>query len=153
MFASNYGRSELRGKLLAKSTKTQASETEVFLVPSRASATNVTRNDREDAELAEAVEEICEEEFRTKFMPEDRGSDMAINFISMQAVSRDKAQIIEDMEKTFDKVESMIKGVFPQLLNLKDGKVGQALCTRDSFEARNSPCQTQSKTRAGSPTR
>ena len=51
---------------------------------------------------------------------------MAINFISTEAKSRDKSHSFEDMKITFDTVENMIKGVFPQLLNVKDGKVGQA---------------------------
>ena len=57
-------------------------------------------------------------------MPEDRASDMTINFISTQAKSRDESYTIEEVGLTFDTVESMIKGVFPQLLNVKDGKVG-----------------------------
>ena len=59
-------------------------------------------------------------------MPEDRGSNMAINFISMKAYSRDESHNIEDVGMTFDTVASMNKGVFLQLLNVKDGKVGQA---------------------------
>ena len=51
---------------------------------------------------------------------------MAINFISTESDTRDKVHTKEEVGKTFDTVESMIKGVFPQLLNVKDGKVGQA---------------------------
>ena len=74
----------------------------------------------------ELAVEVCEEEFRAKYMTEDRGIDMAINFISTESYSRDKVHAKEEVGKTFDTVESMIKGVFPQLLNVKDGKVGQA---------------------------
>ena len=59
-------------------------------------------------------------------MPEDRGAEMAINFISTQKDSREKIHTVKEVGKAFDSIESMIKGVFPQLLNSKDGKVGQA---------------------------
>ena len=59
-------------------------------------------------------------------MPEDQGSNMAISFISTKAKSRDESHSVEDMRMTFDTVESMIKGAFPQLSNVKDCKVGQA---------------------------
>ena len=59
-------------------------------------------------------------------MPLDRGSGMAINFISTQVNSRDKVYTMEDVGKSFDNVESIIKGVFPQFINVKDGKGGQA---------------------------
>ena len=72
----------------------------------------------------ELAEEVYEEEFRVKYMPEDRGSDMTINFISTEADSRDKVNTKEEVNKKFDTIE--IKGVFPPLLNFKDGKVGQA---------------------------
>ena len=118
--------SELRSKLLAKSTMIQTLGTEVVDVPSQTGATNVILNDRDDVELAETAKEVCEEEFRAKYMPEDRGSDMAINFISKQAKSRDESHTIEDVRRIFDTVESMIKGVLQQYLNVKDGKVRQA---------------------------
>ena len=83
-------------------------------------------DNKDDLELEEAAEEVGEEEFRLSYMPEDRGSDMAINFISMQAKSRDESHDVENVATTFNSVEGMIKGVFPQLLNVQDGKVGQA---------------------------
>ena len=52
-------------------------------------------------------------------MPEDRGTDMAINFISMQMDLREKVHTMEEVGKALDSVESMMKGVFPQLLNSK----------------------------------
>ena len=104
--------SELRSKLLAKSTMTQAHETDVVDIPSQIGATNVTLNDRDDIKLPETAEEVCEEEFRATYMPEDRGSDLVINFISTQAKSRDESYTIEDVGMTFDTVESMIKGCF-----------------------------------------
>ena len=48
---------------------------------------------------------------------------MAVSFNSTQANSRDKVYTIANVGKTFDTVESMIKGLFPQLLTVK---VGQA---------------------------
>ena len=58
-------------------------------------------------------------------MPEDRGSEMAINFISVPVDSRNKVHAAEEADKAFDTAENMIKGVFPQLLNGKDVKVSQ----------------------------
>ena len=37
-------------------------------------------NARDDVEKEELAEEVCEEEFMAKYMPEDRESDIAINF-------------------------------------------------------------------------
>ena len=79
--------SELKSKLLAKSTMVKTPEKEVTEVRSQTGASNVTLNERDDVEIAELAEEVCEEDFRAKYMPEDRGSDMAINFISTQANS------------------------------------------------------------------
>ena len=45
-----------------KSNMSQTPETEVVDVPSQKGTTNVTQNDREDAELTETSEEVCEEE-------------------------------------------------------------------------------------------
>ena len=117
--------SELKSKLLAKSAMIQAPETEVIEVQLQTDETNAMLNSRGDVELVELAEEVCEEEFRAKYMPEDRGSDMAINFNLTEADSRDKVHTKEEVGKTFGTVESMIKGV-PQLLNVKDGKVGKA---------------------------
>ena len=63
----------LKSKLMAKSKALQASEIEVVDVPSPSDATNVAPEDKDDVELAEAAEEVCEEDFRSKClkMPED----------------------------------------------------------------------------------
>ena len=83
--------SELKSKLLSKSTMIQAPETEVVDVQSQKGASNLTLHDSDDREVVETAEEIFEEEFRAKYMPEDRGSEMAINFISSEDKSRDEA--------------------------------------------------------------
>ena len=103
-----------------------APETEVIEVQLQTGETNVMLNAQDDVERVELAKEVCEEVIRAKYMPEDRGSDMAIIFFSTQADSRDKVHTTEEAGKTVDTVESMIKELFSQLLNVKYGKVGLA---------------------------
>ena len=86
----------------------------------------VDANAKGSEELEALAEEVDEEDFRANYMPEGRESEVVIRFISAPGDSRENVNETEDIGKAFDTVENMIKGVFPQLLNCKDGKVGQA---------------------------
>ena len=59
-------------------------------------------------------------------MSEDRRSNMVIKLYFDRSRLARQGHTIEEVGKTFVTVESMIKGVFPRLLNVKDGKVVQA---------------------------
>ena len=112
--------SELKSKLFSRPTTTKVLETEARTVGCPTSEAKrilntcqIVLNNEEPKELAE---EVGEENFRAKYMPEDRGTDMAINLISMQPDSREKVHTMEEVGKALDYVESMIKGVFPTIV-------------------------------------
>ena len=64
-------------------------------------------------------------------MPEERGADLAINFISTVELRQSVGSYGANSSET---LEEMIKNVFPQLLNSGDHKVGQARnCTHEVY--------------------
>ena len=73
--------------------------------------------------IENAAEIIEEDEFRVRYLPEVKCAEMAINFIAAEKGSR---SIVQDDLREFGTVESMIKSVFPHLLNSSEHKVGQA---------------------------
>ena len=81
------------------------------------------RVDHVDSREEDVVEVIEEEEFRTQYLPEEQGADLAIYFISTGELGQSVGSYGANSSET---VEEMIRNVFPRLLYSGDHKVGKA---------------------------
>ena len=69
--------SEFKSKFMSRPTKTKESlvrQIEVKMVRSPTSEANIVLNTSNNEEPEELAEEVGEEDFRTKYMPKDRGA-------------------------------------------------------------------------------
>ena len=75
----------------------------------------------------EMVDEIHEELYKGKFLPEKHMQELAVNFVSARNPESSEEDYIDNLDKSFLNVESIIKSVFPQLLAEENSQVSLAL--------------------------
>ena len=75
----------------------------------------------------ESADEIDEDEFKGKFLPEKHMQELAVNFVSIRNPEVREEELVADLDQDFPNVESMIKSAFPQLLAEENSQVGLAL--------------------------
>ena len=88
---------ELKSKLLSRPTTTKVTETEATTVESDQNETSLEFVVPESEESEEKAKDQDQEEFRAKYMPENREAEMAINFISTREDSREIALEVEEI--------------------------------------------------------
>ena len=78
--------------------------------------TGINVEHEDDCELAD---EIDEDEFKRKFLPEKHMRESSLNHDSVKNREIREEEKIENLDKDFPNVEGLIKSVFPRLLPKK----------------------------------
>ena len=74
----------------------------------------------------ESADEIDEDQFKGKLMPEKNMQELTVNFVLVKNPVAREEEFVANLDQDFSNVERMIKSVFPQLL-ADNSQLGLAL--------------------------